>query len=89
MRIVEGDVGQVSGQQGVYTTASSHQEHLRVHHTGAQGSGKHARHIDDTDPGRAVHHLQGNAEEQLDDDVEAQVEPVGVQEHIAEESPHL
>jgi len=89
VRIVQCDVGQVGGQKGIDATAGSHEEHLRVDDTGAQGSGEHARHVDHPDPGRAVHHLQGNAEEQLDDDVEAQVEPVGVQEHVAEEAPHL
>lgn len=77
------------GQQGIDATAGAHQEDLRVDDTGAQGSGKNARHVDHADPGRAVHHLQGNAEEQLDDDIEAQVEPVGVQEHVAKEAPHL
>lgn len=89
MRVVQSDVGQMGGQEGVHTAAGAHQEHLRVDDTGAQGAGKDAGHVDDTDPGRAVHHLQGNAEEQLDDDVEAQMEPVGVQEHVAEEAPHL
>lgn len=89
MRIVQRDVGQVSSEQSIDSTAGTHQEHLGVHYTGAQWACKDTSQVDHSDARCAVHHLQGNAEEQLNDDVEAQVEPVRMQEHVAEEAPDL
>lgn len=89
VRIVQRYVGQMCGQEGVDAAAGAHQEHLGVDNAGAQRTGKDAGQIDDTYACGAVHHLQRHAKEQLYDNVEAQMEPVRVQEHIAEETPDL
>lgn len=76
-------------QQSIDTSTGTHQKDLRVHHTGAQWAGKDTSQIDHSNPCCAMHYLQGNAKEQLDDDVESQMEPVRMQEHVAEEAPDL
>lgn len=89
MRIVQRNVGQMSCKQRIDTATGTHQKHLGVDDAGAQRAGKDASQIDHSDACGAVHHFQWNAKEQLYDDVEAQMEPIGVQEHVAEETPDL
>jgi len=89
VRIVECYVGQMCCQQGINTATGTHQKHLRVYDAGAEGTRKDTSQIDDTNSRRAVHNLQGDAKEQLYDDIESQMEPVRMQEHIAKETPDL
>lgn len=76
-------------QQCVHTAAGAHQVHVRIKDAGAQRTGEHAGQVHAGDARRSVHHFQRQTDQQLDDQIEAQMEPAGVQHHVEQEAPHL
>lgn len=78
--IVEHDVGEVGGEEGVDAPRGADEADVRVEHRRAEGAGEHPRHVDEGDAARAVHHLERQPDQQLDHQVEAEVEPPGGRE---------
>ena len=96
---------QVGGDQGVHPAAGAGQEHAGLDNGGPQGAGQHPAQVDSRHPPGPgdnmsvdvsrchpvlpVHHLQGDPQHQLDQDVEGHVEEAGVDEAVADIAPGL
>lgn len=75
--------------QGVNAGRSAHEVNRRVGYRGAQRAGDDAEEIDEHDAPPVMNHLEGNAEDDLDEHVEYDVRPAGVDEHVRQETPRL
>ena len=77
------------GQEAVHAATGAHQAHPGVQDAGGQRAGEHSRGVDEAESGGAVHHLQGQPEHQLQQQVECQVPPARVDQAVAQEPPQL
>lgn len=80
--VVKEHIGQMRRQQCINAATGANEKHLGIKDAGAQRASQHAWEVDAGDARRSMHHLQGQAEEQLNGHVESQMEPASMQHHI-------
>ena len=74
----------MAGQEAVHAPTGPHQTHGGVEDAGGEGAGQDAAGVDETDPGTAVDHLQGDPQQELEGDVEGEVPPGVVYQAVTE-----
>ena len=86
---VEGEGGKVGRNEAVDPAAGPTKVHVRVATGCGQRTGHHAAHVNNAQAQRAVRHLQGQADKQLDQQVHPDVAHARVDEGVADKPPDL
>lgn len=81
------DGGNVSGDQRINTTRRSGQEYARRRYRGAHRSGRNTSHIDQGDAPPTMHQFEGDAKEDLNDQIHHDVHDANVNEHVRDKAP--